>query len=198
VGDGGAGGGELDTTRREARIGQDERLADRAQREHGVIAHPVDDPGRRVERVGPVAEQRLVDDSAQHHPERVERGCGDGPDQGEDPRRRVRLSQELQHRDELDEDRDVHDDDDDHDEDVHDQAANVDHAWTEHADRHRRRDRREDECPDHPGGNLRHQEERVPEDHDGRADRQALPEDRQPVPLVGVLITPPHVRQQAE
>ena len=52
-------------------VRDDQRLADRPQRDHRVLADPAGHRRRGAERVRAVAEEQLVDDPAQHHAGRV-------------------------------------------------------------------------------------------------------------------------------
>ena len=89
VGDRGSRGGELGAAGGQTRVRQHEGLADGAGREYGVIADPVGDPGRGVERVWPAAEEQFVGDAAQRDAQPVEADCVQGGDEREDTLRLV-------------------------------------------------------------------------------------------------------------
>ena len=89
VGDRGSRGGELGAAGGQTRVRQHEGLADGAGREYGVIADPVGDPGRGVERVWPAAEEQFVGDAAQRDAQPVEADCDQGGDEREDTLRLV-------------------------------------------------------------------------------------------------------------
>ena len=75
----------------EGGVRQDQRLADRPQRQQGVLTDPAGHRVGGVERVGPAAEQQLVDDPAQDDlqgPEGRRHQCaddGEGADGGVSP-----------------------------------------------------------------------------------------------------------------
>ena len=62
---------ELLVTDAKTRVRQNESLADRVQCQGRVVTDPVREGGRGSKRIWPVAEQDLVDHSAQHHLKRM-------------------------------------------------------------------------------------------------------------------------------
>ena len=189
---------DLGPVDREARVRQHERLSDRAQRQHRVIADPVDDPGGGVERVGALAEQHLVDHAAQHHAQGVERRSGEQSDDRENAGRGVGQAEHVEDGDEPDEQGDVDDEYEPEHDDVHDERAYVDQTGSTYAHGHGRPDGREQDRSDHHGGVPGGQEPAVADDDPRGAQGQDGPQDRQPVVLVGSVEPPPRVRDQGQ
>ncbi len=74
--------GQRDAVDHERGVRDDQRLPDRPQRDDRVRADPPGHRRRGAERVGPLAEQQLVDDAAEQHAGRVVGRRGERRDQG--------------------------------------------------------------------------------------------------------------------